>query len=145
MFTPPSCTVKESDDGFALIFCVVGVPVMVIVKLAEVAFEAASVAVKVKFETSGVVGVPAMEYVASVFLTRARPSGRAPAETRNEGFWKKGVTTPPVAETDCRYACSTMPLGNDVFVILKPEARALLMLMEKFCGKEDPALSVTVA
>ena len=76
---------NASVDGFTVISSDVGVPVTVIVKLAEVRLVPASVAVNVKAKAPGVVGVPAIENERSLFRTTARPGGRAPTETRNEG------------------------------------------------------------
>ena len=64
----PAWTVKESDAGLTSICTDVGVPEMVIVKLAVAVFPQGSVANSVKVDAPAVAGVPPIECVPSEFI-----------------------------------------------------------------------------
>ena len=81
----PACTVNESDAGLTSTCTDVGVPAIVIVKLAVAVFPQGSVANKVKVDEPPVDGVPAIECVPSEFLWMLRPGGSVPLFTVNDG------------------------------------------------------------
>ena len=135
---------KERFAGLTVITSDVGVNVTVMVKFAAVLFWAASVAVRVKLETPGAVGVPLMDGETLLFPVRLRPAGSVPPDTENMGYRKNGEKSPPMNVSAWLYGVPAMPLGKDGLVIANVEDEAAIV-MEKVWDAVLPLLSSTVA